>query len=102
LVSAKKAFDFLSNHQNRLMFLFVKYHRENDQIIIDDYFYKNIEELSNTAIQAQGEGVIQMIKMQFRDQIIRSEWLEEFKQKMSTFIAKQEKKWTKRKTYYQL
>jgi len=35
LVSAKKAFDFLSNHQNRLMFLFVKYHRENDQIIID-------------------------------------------------------------------
>lgn len=102
LVSAKKAFDFLSNHQNRLMFLFVKYHRENDQIIIDDYFYKNIEELSNTAIQAQGEGVIQMIKMQFRDQIIRSEWLEEFKQKMRTFIAKQEKKWTKRKTYYQL
>jgi hypothetical protein len=43
-----------------------------------------------------------MIKMQFRDQIIRLEWLEEFKQKMRTFIAKQEKKWTKRKTYYQL
>ena len=70
--------------------------------LFDDYFYKNIEELSNTAIQAQGEGVIQMIKMQFRDQIIRSEWLEEFKQKMRIFIAKQEKKWTKRKTYYQL
>jgi len=102
LVSAKKAFDFLSNYDNKLLFLFVRYHKENDHVIIFDHFYKSIEELSSTVIQAQGEGVIQMTKMEFRNQIVRQDWIEEFKEKMRVFIAKEENKWASRKIYYSL
>jgi hypothetical protein len=102
LVSAKKAFDFLSNFDNKLLFLFVRYHKDGDYIMIFDYFYKSIEELSSTVIQAQGEGVIQMTKMEFRNHIIRQDWLEEFKEKMRVFIKKEETKWALRKIYYNL
>jgi hypothetical protein len=100
LVSAKKAFDFLSNYDNKLLFLFVLYTKDGDYIKINNYFYKNIEELSSTSIQAQGEGVLQLTKMEFRDQILRCDWIEEFKLKMKQFIAREEKKWASRKIYY--
>lgn len=102
LVSAKKAYDFLLNPDNKLFFMFVEYTRIEDTIYIQREIFKEIEELASIKIQAQGEGVIQLQTMLFRDHVGRSIWLDEFRSMMQDFIKRQRKKWNSRWDYYKL
>lgn len=102
LVSAKKAYDYLRNPKNKLYFLFIEYEKIGDMVLIKNETIKEIEELANTVIQAQGEGVIQLKSLSFKEHIGRTLWLEEFKVKMRDFIQRETKKWENRFMYYNL
>jgi len=96
LVSAKKAFDFLQKPENKLRYMFVEYEKNGDIVEIKRETIKEIEELSDVKIQAQGEGVIQLQSLTFRDHI------DEFRVLMRDFINRQNKKWEMRWDYYGL
>lgn len=102
LVSAKKAFDFLSDPRNELLFLFVDYEAQPDLIQVVDARLIYLEEIADWTIRSQGNGVIQMNKVLFRERPSRDEWLLEFKSKMATFIEKERAKWNHAIGYYEL
>jgi len=102
LVSAKKAYDFLSEHENFLNFYFVMYRRDGDSIEIVDNFMKSIEELAGLAIRAQGKGVIQLNGLNFRSKVSRDVWLQELREMMRVYLLKEEAKIAKSRIYFEL
>ena len=91
LVSADKLFDHLSNKNNKLQFLFVKY---NDDNIIEE----NIVDAEHISweclvIRCQGRGVIQMNKpLKVNTNQTRETFLQGMKKAYKVYISKEHRK----------
>jgi hypothetical protein len=95
LISAKRAFDYLTNTNNQLKFLFVSYYNKDYQVHIVDDQEVWVDHISwdCLTIQCQGNGVIQMkSKLIIDESQTREQWLEGLREKYLDYIQRQRKK----------
>ena len=91
LVSADKLFDHLSNKNNRLQFLFVKY--DNDNIIEENIVDAEHISWECLVIRCQGRGVIQMNKpLKVNTNQSRETFLQGMKKAYKVYISKEHRK----------
>lgn len=87
LISIKKAKDILINHDNYIIYVFIEYKINNNILLISNIKIQNIESLdwSYLAIQNLGRGQLQIkntsTDLIFNNDVTRSEWLNQFKDK---------------------
>jgi hypothetical protein len=95
LISAKRAFDYLTNPDNKLKFLFVSYQNKDNQIHITEENEVWVDHISwdCLTIQCQGNGVIQMkSKLIIDENQTREEWIDQLKVKYLEYIQRERKK----------
>ncbi len=91
LMSAEKLFDHLSNKNNKLKFLFVKY--DNNKVISDRIVDAEHIEWNCLTIRSQGRGVIQITSdLKVNEKQTRKTFLDGFNKAYSVYISKERKK----------
>lgn len=95
LISAKRAFDYLTNTDNQLKFLFVSYHNTDKGIEITEEKEVWVDHISwdCLTIQCQGNGVIQMKSKLITDENqTRDHWISKLRENYLGYIQKERKK----------
>tara|TARA_R100000152_G_C6732057_1_gene156607 strand:- start:503 stop:970 length:468 start_codon:yes stop_codon:yes gene_type:complete len=95
LMSADKLFDYLSDSNNELKFMFVDYENDGDEIVILNERLVNAEHISwdCLSIQCQGRGVIQVSSsLKIDETQTREEFLKGFSPAYSQYLGKEREK----------
>jgi len=103
LISADKLFNHLSDSNNNLKFLFVKYDDRNNDINILDEKIVDVEHISWECldIRCQGKGVIQLSKpLKLNNNQTREQFLEGLSQAYIVYIKKEREKLNKLEQKY--
>ena len=95
LMSADKLFDYLSDSNNELKFMFVDYENDGDEIVILNERLVNAEHISwdCLSIQCQGRGVIQVSSsLKIDETQTREEFLKGFSPAYAQYLGKEREK----------
>tara|TARA_R100000234_G_scaffold89252_1_gene57591 strand:+ start:217 stop:699 length:483 start_codon:yes stop_codon:yes gene_type:complete len=95
LMSADKLFDYLSDSNNELKFMFVDYENDGDEIVILNERLVNAEHISwdCLSIQCQGRGVIQVSSsLKIDETQTREEFLKGFSPAYEQYLGKEREK----------
>ena len=95
LMSADKLFDYLSDSNNELKFMFVDYENDGDEIVILNERLVNAEHISwdCLSIQCQGRGVIQVSSsLKIDETQTREEFLKGFSPAYGQYLGKEREK----------
>jgi FlaG/FlaF family flagellin (archaellin) len=98
LISAKRAWEYLNNSENKLKFLFVKYRDVNGFPNILEELMVDVEQIDwdCLTIQCQGNGVIQMCKpLKLNSNENREQWMVKLKDEYLSYIERQKMKLNK-------
>ena len=105
LASQNKLYDYLQDEKNTLMYLLIWYKKDGNNLHIDKWALKHIEEIDPTClvVQSQGLGVLQIKnanKIQFVSKINRKNWLNILKTMVESYLLKEETKIKKIRNKY--
>ena len=105
LASQNKLYDYLQDEKNTLMYMLIWYKKDGNNLHINKWALKHIEEIDPTClvVQSQGLGVLQIKnadKLELVSKINRKKWLNILKSMVESFLLKEENKIKKIRNKY--